>query len=145
MEAIIMASNEHVLVAETRSLLEAELYRELLEEAGIAVRQQEVVNPWLSNAVTRLATPRVQLLVAAEDAAPARELVDDYRRQVEAGEFVPVEDDAGQAPAVAVSSTLRSIGITLVAAFLIAVLLLHGYSTISQELPHDYPVYFFYD
>jgi len=135
-----MADTDRTPVLETTNAVEAELYRGMLEEAEIAVISREMANPWLRNLIiSHLVLPRVQLLVAGADAMRAGALVDDYRRQVESGELAPAEEEIGPARVMTVASMLRNIGVTFIAALLIAVLLLYGYSTISRALPHNYP------
>jgi len=132
-------ATDAVLLTETKDPIEGEMYREMLAEAGIAVRQREVANPWLNNAVIRLTPPPVELLVAEADAAEAGELVDDYSRQVEAGQLMLPEEDVDQPSVSAVPKTLRTFGLILVAVVLIVIFALYGYHTISAALPHTLP------
>lgn len=79
----LMEDDELVTVFDADDEVEALLYRSMLEEAGIAVIERPMEEPWLEGVMQRAL--HSQLLVREEDAERAFALVDAFRREADEG------------------------------------------------------------
>lgn len=89
-------SEEFVVVFESNNQVEAILYQNMLQDAGIQVMDQPQVDPFLTNVIVTIVPPEYRLFVRAEDAQKARELVDAYRAEVERGDLSVNGEEAGE-------------------------------------------------
>lgn len=88
-----MMEDQLVVVYDAYTAVEALLYREMLEEAGIDVVERPLEAEWFEG--VRQRNLHSQLLVSAEDEARARELIEAFHEEAQTGELsaeIPAED-----------------------------------------------------
>jgi hypothetical protein len=78
---------DYTVLIDTKDPIEVELYRVMLDEAGIVVEVLPTTSYWLTNMSGRVA-PWYRLAVRTSDLEQARVLLADYRQGVEAGRFL---------------------------------------------------------
>ena len=86
-------SDELVTIYTSDNEIEAQLYQALLEEAGIPAMLQTLPDVWGQRGeIVGQPRARFRLLVHAENAGQAGELVEAFRAQAEAGELEQEEE-----------------------------------------------------
>lgn len=118
--------DELVTIFETNDQIEVILCKEMLEETGLRVMQIALRDPGLLQIPTEMLTPRFRLQVFAQDAAQAREIVEEFRREaVNNAQLQPDTPPAPDEDAKAESGMSRAgwAVLLLICAILVALLL----------------------
>lgn len=87
-------TEDQVCVYETNDEIEAEIYKSMLEEAGIAVNLQALPDMWGQRTVWAGPTrSRFCLLVSPQDAGEAARLVESFHEQAASGALAEELED----------------------------------------------------